>query len=181
MFLEPTNSTLNFLDSPVNKSIDFIASTIRQLIQLIFCLVSIMVVGKLINFFMVKAPQPEPEAEVLNAEVEGEAEPEVFEEAKEPSGWDSESIVDPPTPSLEVPSKKVSTKTMKKQFKRKCMSVGPIMLTPTSQIVRSLNVEEGEERYRYDILPLDRSATTDMADAAAVADNVCVPCDFVCL
>lgn len=178
---ETTNSTLNFIDLSVNKSIDFIAATIYQLLQLIFCLVSIMVVGKLISYFVSKTTLAENVNENLKLEIETETEPGVEKEkqdnvVKEFSGWDSEPINDdPPQPPLEIPSSNVTAKVMKKQFRRKCISVGPVMLTPNSQIIRTLNVEEREERYRYDILPLDTSPKED----ATTAENVCVPCAFV--
>lgn len=187
MPLAATNSTLNFIDLSINKSIDFIATTIHQLMQLIFCLLSIMVVGKLISFFVSKTALAENANETLKLEVETKKEPEEDKEkqenvVKELSGWDSEPINDnddPSPPPLEIPSSNVTAKVMKKQFRRKCISVGPVMLTPNvnSQIIRTLNVEEREERYRYDILPLDLTSKED----ATTAENVCVPCAFVSL
>lgn len=179
MSSEATNSTLDFIDLSVNKSIDFIANSIYQLLQLIFCLMSIMVVGKLINFFVSKTTPAENEVENVKLESEAEIEPEVVKEkqenaAKELTGWDSEPINDDPLPHpLEIPPTSVTAKVMKRQFRRKCMSVGPIMLTPNSQIVRTLNVEEREERYRYDILPLEATS-----QETTTAENVCVPYCF---
>lgn len=171
------NVTLSFIDLSINKSIDFITTTIRQLFQLIFCLVSIVVVSRIINFFVVKPTSTETKAkENLNQEVSEEkgAEARKEETLKKSSGWDSESIQDPASLALEVPSSNIAARRIKKQLKRKCMSVGPIMLTPNSQIVRTLDVEEREERYRYDILPLDTST-----QQSTTADNVCVPCGFL--
>jgi hypothetical protein len=172
---EATNSTLNFIDLSVNKSIDFIANLIYQLFQLIFCLMSIMVVGKLISFFVSKTTPAENEKESVKLESEAKIEPEVVEEkqknaAKELTGWDSEPINDDPLPQpLEILPSGVTAKVTKRQFRRKCMSVGPIMLTPNSQIVRTLNVEEREERYHYDILPLETTS-----QETTTAENVCV-------
>lgn len=183
MLPEATNSTLNFIDLSINKSIDFIATTIYQLLQLIFCLLSIIVVGKIISFFVSKTAPPENEQENVKLESEAKTEPEIDKEpeknaVKQLTGWDSEPINDnSPPPPLEIPSTNVTAKVMKRQFRRKCMSVGPVMLTPNSQIVRTLNVEEREERYRYDILPLD----TTPKDETTTAENVCVPCAFVSL
>lgn len=178
-----TNSSLAFIDLSINKSIDFIASTIRQLLQLIICLVFIVVVGKIISFFSSKTAPAEAQIhdkEILKQEINVETEPEALNEQTEcapsnPSGWDSESIQDPSVPYLEIQSSNVTAKTMRKQLKRKCISVGPIMLTPNSelQIVRTVNAEEREERYRYDILPME---STNREETTAV--NVCVPCNF---
>lgn len=179
MQLEAANSTLNYIDLSINKSIDFITTTFRQLFQLIFCFLLILVVGKIINFFTLKTQHAENESNsTVKEEIDSEIEPEASNEeqkepAKEPTGWDSEPIKDSLVTALEIPSSNVTAKTMKKQFRRKCMSVGPIMLTPNSQIIRTLDYEEREERFRYDILPLD-STTIE----TATAENVCVPCWF---
>lgn len=176
------NSTLSFIDLSINKSIDFIATTIHQLLQLIFCLVSIMVVGKIVSFFVSKTSPAENIEENVKADVEPEPEKDAEKPEKEPSGWDSEPISDDPLPPpLEILSSNVTAKVMKKQFRRKCISVGPIMLTPNSksQIIRTLNVEEREERYRYDILPLDTTPKEDATTAENVQCGECVPCAFV--
>lgn len=167
------NLTLSFIDLSIHKSIDFITTTTRQLFQLIFCLVSIVVVSRLINYFVQKPPSVENKAEDLKPEGDAEKEEEVCKEeiVKETSGWESEPIQESSEPVIEVPSSNLTAKRIKKQLKRKCMSVGPIMLTPNSQIVRTLDVEEREERYRYDILPVDAST-----HQTTTADNVCVPC-----
>lgn len=171
------NLTLNFINLSINKSIDFIATTTRQLFQLIFCLVSVVVVARLINSLVLNPSSKENKTEIVKSEVDKEKEPEVCKEEvapKESSGWDSEPLTDHASPPIEVPSSNITAKCIKKQLKRKCMSVGPIMLTPNSQIVRTLDVEEREERYRYDILPLDTST-----QQSTKADNVCVPCGFL--
>lgn len=171
------NSTHNIIDLSINKSIDFIAATVYQLFQLIFCLVFIIFVGKIVSIFVSNTAPTENEVANLKLDVEATTEPEENENEeklaeKELTGWESEPIPgDPIPPTLEIPSSNVSAKVMKKQYRRKCLSVGPIMLTPNSQIIRTLNVEEREERYRYDILPLD--TPKDDPESAA---NVCVPC-----
>lgn len=181
------NTTLNFIDLSINKSIDFITTTFRQLFQLIFCFLLILVVGKIINFFTPNHTQhaPSNETNPLKEEIDVEIEPDVHNEnkkisVKEPSGWDSEPIKEPLITPLDIPSSNVTAKTMKKQFKRKCMSVGPVMLTPNSQIIRTLDCEEREERFRYDIFPLDTTTmmTTTTTTESATAENVCVPCRF---
>jgi hypothetical protein len=58
-------------------------------------------------------------------------------------------------------------------LKRKCMSVGPILLNPNSQIVRSLNADDREERYTYNILPRETLITTTSDSSDRV--DVCVP------
>lgn len=170
--MENTNSTLNIIDLSINKSIDFIASAVRQLFQLIFCLLSILVLGKLVKLFMSKEPPVEVQNEPMKQEI-SETEQDVQgkvekESVKELSGWDSESINDVSTPSFEIPSSNVTAKAIKKQLKKKSMSIGPIMLTSNSQIVRTLNHEEGEERFRYDVLPLDTTLKTSCVDSMCV-------------
>jgi hypothetical protein len=175
MASEISNSTENFIDLSINKSIDFIASLFSQLMQLIVSFLIIISVGKIVSTFASKPTPTENGNSSESSKVEPEDAGELnnLEPAEEKlSGWESEPIPgDPFTPPLEIPSSNVSAKIIKKQFKRKCLSVGPIMLTPTSQIVRTLNVEEREERYTYDILPLE--VPKDKGESAV---NVCVPC-----
>jgi len=169
-------SSLNssFIDASINQSIEFIANTLRQFFQLIFCLITLLVVGRIINFFVSKAQREEnAETKAVDEEVKVESEPEVDkDQEKKPevelTGWDSEPLQNDfaAKKSVEIRPSNVMAKSMKRQLKRKCISVGPVMLTPNSQIIRSLDADEREERYRYDILPVD---STD------VADNVCVP------
>jgi hypothetical protein len=140
-----------------------------------------MIVGKLINFFVVKPTKIEEKSEIVKQEIVADIEPENNESeekiANEPSGWESEAIsFDPSIPSLEIPSSNATTKAMKRQFKRKCISVGPIMLTPTSQVIRTLNAEEREERYRYFVSDIPSpDLTLDNPKETTTADNVCVP------
>jgi hypothetical protein len=175
MASEISNTTEDFIDLSINKSIDFITAMFSQLMQLIVCLLIIILVGKIVSTFVSK-PTPadnensndSPKAEPENTIEQNSIEP----EEQKLSGWESEPIFGVPfTPPLEIPSSNVPAKIIKKQFKRKCLSVGPIMLTPTSQIVRTLNVEEREERYTYDIRPLE--VPKDEGESAV---NVCVPC-----
>lgn len=175
MTFESSNSTENFFDLSINKSIDFIATAFYQLLQLIFCLVIIVLVGKFVSLAS-KTASTDHKSEESKVETESKEEIEELVEEKL-SGWESEQISkDPFSPPIEIPSSKAQAKVIKKQLKRKCMSVGPIMLTPpNSQIIRTLNVEDREERYRYelhyDILPPDTSK-----DENELAENVCVPC-----
>jgi hypothetical protein len=134
---------------------ELLATTANQVMQLIFCLLAVVIFARLVNFLLTRRP-----IEVENSENENEIIPkedekiEVKEEIK--SGWESEIIndnVESQKPQLEVPCKVV--KQQLKIPRRKCISVGPVMLTPNSQIIRKLNVEEREERYRYDILPIN--------------------------
>jgi hypothetical protein len=172
--MQQSNATLTFLDTTINRSVDLISTSLNQLLQLVFCLLGVFTLARLINYFVLSKSQPETDAttEVPKEEpkVPVKAENEVpkeeeeeKEEAKpkkpETSGWESESLADAPQPQLEV-----SQKVIKHQMKiprRKCMSVGPVMLTPNSQIIRKVNVEEREERYRYDILPFNVSGSSN--------------------
>lgn len=165
MLQEQANASFSFIDTSINKSIDFIADTIRQLFQLISCAVTVLVIGKLINYFLTKTTRVENGPEKLK-EVEKDNETNVAEEKSELStDWESEPIPDSSlTQPLEKP-KNLTAKTIRRNLRRKCISVGPIMLTPSSQVIRTLDVEEREERYRYVVMPETTSA-----------EHVCVPC-----
>ncbi|KAG5669700.1 hypothetical protein PVAND_017582 [Polypedilum vanderplanki] len=155
---QSSNVTLSFIDS----TIDIVSTSINQLFQLIFCLLAVATFARIVNFFFLEKSQFNSN---INEQIQGNNE-KVIEDIKkeetklnvkeiipQSSGWESESIIESVQPQLEV-----SQKVIKQQLKipkRKCMSVGPILLTPNSQIIRKLNVEEREERYRYDILPLN--------------------------
>lgn len=190
---ESGNATLNIIDTTINRSMEFVSTAINQVLQLIFCLLAVVTFARLVNILIPRrseesiaiAPKtpPAPESatnEKEKAENEEKIEPKIDtkEDKKLLSGWESESIVDSPQPQLEVPQKVI--KQQLKIPKRKCISVGPVMLTPHSQIIRKFNVEEREERYRYDILPLNSPHVTNQTAEAqqAVVDiiNVCVFC-----
>lgn len=148
---EQANATFSLIDSSINKSIDFLADSIRQLFQLISCLLTVLVIGKLINYFLIKTTP----VEIISDEskqVEKDDEMKIVDDKKSehhlPSDWESETIPNSTlTQPLEKP-KNLTGRTIKKNLRRKCISVGPIMLTP-SQVVRTLDVEDREERYRY--------------------------------
>lgn len=152
--MQQANATLNFIDTSINKSIDFLADTLRQLFQLISCLVTAFVIAKLVNYFMTKTPRVEAVPETPK-EVEKDKE-NVVEKSEQQllsADWESEPIPDSAlTQPIEKP-KNLTAKAIKRNFRRKCISVGPIMLTPSSQVIRTLDVEEREERYRYVVMP----------------------------
>lgn len=156
----PRNLTISFVDLSINKSIDLFASITRQLCQFIFCLVFIAVIGKIINFFVSRSALEENNKESNQEIDEVESElplPDDIEnksEIKTPLGWESETIQ---VPYLTESSSNITAKAIKKQLKRKCMSVGPILLSSELQIIRKKNFDNREERYRYDIIPIDPS------------------------
>lgn len=147
------SSTFTLLDT----SMEILTTTVNQVIQLIFCLLGVVVFARIIIFLLTRRPIKND----TNENLEIKQYPKIDEktiEMKESlkTGWESETFESEANtlkPQLEVP-----TKVIKQQLRiprRKCVSVGPVMLTPNSQIIRKLNVEEREERYRYDILPLN--------------------------
>jgi hypothetical protein len=168
MNLEVENATeIGAFGFSFAESIDFIANAFQQLFQLISCLVVIIVVGKVINLFASSTPPTTTEAKSADQEVETVTEPPAVvkeSEVVEAIGWASEPLQD----ALEVPivtevrSPHVLSRSIKKQLKRKCISVGPVMLTQNHKIIRSFDAEEREERYRYDVLPLEPSIATDI-------------------
>jgi hypothetical protein len=196
-----SNSSISFnlLDLTVDKSIDMISTTFRQVFQLIFCFVFLFFVGKLTSFLNSQFSNPQTtttitttqttSSESENSELIGEnnVKPKTVSPPENKidvgdgkvddanSGWESEQLKDDVLDRPDSPSKstKFPSKTINKQLKRKCMSVGPVLLTPNSQLVRSLNAEDREERYTYNILPRETliTTTTDSSDRV----DVCVP------
>jgi len=175
------NATQNFIDTTINRSLEFVSTTINQVLELIFCLLAVITLVRLFGIFYTRRPEnvenvPEKSEEDVKVtekvKIEEKIEqPELKEEPKVLSGWESESIVDK-QPQLEVPQKVI--KQQLKIPKRKCISVGPVLLTPNSQIIRNINVEEREERYRYDILPINSPQLNQIDKAIVDIINVCV-------
>ncbi|CRL07600.1 CLUMA_CG020565, isoform A [Clunio marinus] len=183
--MEPpiANSTFDFIDLSINKSIDFVVQTVKQIFGLIFCLVSMLLIGRILNSLLSK-PVEEKKIEIKEDQQQSEIKEEILKNSaevssevkqespeREISGWESQPLHEPRILCHEITSSNLTAKTIKKQLKRKCMSVGPIMLSPNSQIVRTLNVEDREERYHYDILPVDTVKTVE----GEVAENVSEP------
>lgn len=125
-----------------------------------------MTVGKLINFFISKtSPVTNDEApveEIVNVETEPVELKASEEEAAAPPGWESETIHEP---LLSSTTSNVTAKAIKRQLRRKCISVGPVLLSSELQIIRKQNFEDREERYRYDIVPVD-STTQEHIETA---------------
>ncbi|CAG9811274.1 unnamed protein product [Chironomus riparius] len=177
------NATQNFIDTTINRSLEFVSTTINQVLELIFCLLAVITLARLVSIFYTRRPEnvenePEKVEEVTKvtekAEVEEKIEqPEPKVESKLLSGWESESIIDVKQPQLEVPQKVI--KQQLKIPRRKCISVGPVFVTPHSQIVRNINVEEREERYRYDILPINSPELNQIDTAIVDIVNVSEP------
>lgn len=175
------NATQNFIDTTINRSLEFVSTTINQVLELIFCLLAVITFVRLVSIFYTRRPEnvenvPEKSEEDVKVtekvKIEEKIEqPELKEEPKVLSGWESESIVDK-QPQLEVPQKVI--KQQLKIPRRKCISVGPVLLTPNSQIIRNINVEEREERYRYDILPINSPQLNQIDTAIVDIINVCV-------
>lgn len=155
----------------IDTSLDLLSTMANQVMQLIFCLLAVISFARFISFLIARRPIVELEVEKVEEKpvevVEEVIEVKKEEEEKHSSGWDSESFFDhPQKPHLEVTQKNIKQKL--KIPRRKCMSVGPVMLTPHSQIIRKLNVEEREERYRYDILPINTPPTPTSSSGAAI-------------
>lgn len=201
-----TSTSFNLLfDLTVDKSIDLIFTTCRQVFQLLICFAIMFLIGKLssyLNFASTAACSNDSEHDTSNEsetsdenssdrlkEDDSKSESIVqyslhrqMEEKKEDtiekstaSGWNSEQITESCNQQEEnqVQNKYLKAKNMNKHLKRKCMSVGPIMLTPNSQLIRCLDADDREERYTYKtaVLPCD----TLIANASTDRVDVCVP------
>jgi len=153
-----TNGTISGL---IDESIDLIGVFVQRVVQLIFCLVSVIVIGRLAGRF-----SAERQAAVIEvaAAAAAEVSPPLVEVVKKKneeveaskvaaSGWESESLDDNQSPIAPQPTPVASTKKSVKLPRRKCLSVGPVMLTPNSQVIRTILAEDREERYRYDVAP----------------------------
>lgn len=210
-----TNSTsfnLLFFDLTVDKSIDLISTTFRQVFQLLICFAVMFIIGKLscyLNIVSTACTVSNNES-IENADEQHEANeselsvPIVEKESPLPApiqpqqqqlqhdktdnaakssgtmpntvsrnGWDSELIPENCSqPENQVQNKYLKAKTINKHLKRKCISVGPIMLTPDSQLIRCLDAEEREERYTYKTVP---PCDALIANNASDRVDVCVP------
>lgn len=170
--MEYTNGTMSALiDDSINRTMDIINTIIRQILQLILCLVSIIVIGKFVSILIAKKDKNPLKSEVQTEANENHDEPKVVEKIDnmpKMSDWDSE-IIDDESPVM-IPKPHIMSQVHRNSLqqiklpRRKCMSVGPVMLTPHAQIVRTIHVEDREERYCYDIKPIDAT------------ENVCVQC-----
>jgi hypothetical protein len=152
---QSANTTITFIDTTISQSMEFLSTLMHQVLQLIFCLLALIAVGRYVSSHTARRHSVAQSDESVGTVPE---DVKVDEEVPS-SGWESEPM-ETERPQLEVPPKVIKQKL--NIPRRKCISVGPVMLTPNSQIIRKVNVEEREERYRYDILPLN-------------TDHVCVP------
>lgn len=157
---EKKSSKMSSNETFIDTSLDWLSTMANQFMQLIFCLLAVISFARFISYMLARRPIVEVEVAVEEKPVEVIASKieEVKKEEEKQGGWESQSFFDnPQKPHLEVTQKNIKQKL--KIPRRKCMSVGPVMLTPHSQIIRKLNVEEREERYRYDILPINTIQT----------------------
>lgn len=163
------NATINVFDS-IAKPID---AAFRQFLKLFVCFTVVMLIGKVINFLTKNETQDQQQDEMHAEEIETKEEQAIVarenqKKTVEPqaAGWDSEELEVNVNKSSEIVN--VSAQKIK-QIRRKCISVGPVMhLTTNSQFIRTLNIEDREERYHYDILPLETSADTEMVEDVCV-------------
>lgn len=215
-----TSASFNLLFDflTVDKSIDLISTTFRQVFQLLICFAVMFVIGKLSSYLNIvstactvvsenesnanvnepaddqsgnetelapivdrdNSPTPPPPATARlqqHEKVEKSTASKssgTMSTAAAASGWESELLQEEPCsqPENQVQNKYLKAKTINKHLKRKCMSVGPIMLTPNSQLIRCLNADDREERYTYKtVLPCD----TLIVNASSDRVDVCVP------
>lgn len=183
MQYEEKNSTSTFLELSINKSIDYIRTLVSQLFQMLFIIVSVILFGRVLNLLIRKPAivaddaeaenKDEKEIEQSDDEEEEQVNPDTCVEKKENSvaentGW--ESIPIPNDQNVEPPTKQYPFKKANAQYRRKAISVGPIMRCASSQVIKTLDFKDGEERYSYDLVNVD----SDTGDQTS-AENVCVP------
>lgn len=151
---------------------------------MLFIVVSVILVGRALNLLIKKPQTVADDAEVENendkeSEEQSDEEEEVTNpdtsvenkenSAVESSGWESIPITT--DQSVEPLDKKYPLKKANNaQYRRKAISVGPIMRCASSQVIKTLDFKDGEERYSYDLVNLDLDAS-DLTSA----ENVCVP------
>lgn len=193
MQYEEKNSTSTFLELSFNKSIDYIRTLISQLFQMLFIIVSVILFGRVLNLLIKKPAIAADDAEVENTndkeneqsddDEEEVVNPDTCVENKENSvaentGW--ESIPIPNEKNIEPQSEQYPFKKATAQYRRKAISVGPIMRCASSQLIKTYDFKDGEERYSYDLANLDVDSgdlvnlAVDSGDQTT-AENVCVP------
>lgn len=156
VFDNNTLSVTDLIDSGLTDLTNYIIDTLRFVVSLIMGGVVLVLLGKLINIILT-APAVVEVAEAIETKTK------VLEVPF--NDWSSEIVLPAPTP-LSV--RKIIKEPIKGS-RRKAISVGPVMLTPNSHLKRSINVEDREERFHYDIVPPD-----DAPVAPIAPENVCV-------
>lgn len=160
MVEEFDNSTLSvtaMIDSGITDLTNYIIGTLRFVVSLIMGGVVLVLLGKLINI-MLTAPAVVEVVEPIETKTKVVVEVPF-------NDWSSERSV-PATTALSV--RKIIKEPIKGS-RRKAISVGPVMLTPNSHLIRSINVEDREERFHYDIVP-----PVPLDDGPVAPENVCV-------
>lgn len=164
-------SMTELFDTGITDLTNYIIETLRFVVSLIIGGLVVVLLGKLISI-MLTTPAVvtvDDTIDIPAANVVEKSQMKMIIKETTIDGWSSECMNVPDTTTL--PVRKI-VKQLAKGLRRKAISVGPVMLTPNSHLKRSINVEDREERYHYDIVPpvpLDDDEPLDDAP-----ENVCV-------
>ena len=164
-------SMTEMIDSGITDLTNYIIESLRFVVSLIMGGLLLVLLGKLINI-MLTAPAVVAVDEEIEKKANFVEESKVKLNIKETTidGWSSESMTTNNVPDTTILSVRQIVKQPIKGSRRKAISVGPVMLTPNSHLKRSINVEDREERYHYDIVPPE-----PIDDVPFIApENVCV-------
>lgn len=166
--VDKVDNSLELSMTGITEMANYIIETLRFVVSLIMGGVLLVLLGKLINI-MLTTPAVVID-EVTNTQPI-ESNDKVKEILKETTidGWSSETITTLDPPDTATLSVRKIVKQPIKGSRRKAISVGPVMLTPNSHLKRSINVEDREERFHYDLIP-----PVPLDDAPIVPENVCV-------
>lgn len=163
------NSSLSvkeMIDLSITDLSNYIIETMRFVVSLIMGGLLLVLIAKLINIILTTpAAVTVDETIVIKANVV-----EVTQIKKTIDDWSSESMITNDVPDTTTLFVRKIVKQPIKGSRRKAISVGPVMLTPNSHLKRSINAEDREERYHYDIIP-----PVSLDDVPVNAqENVCV-------
>ena len=164
------NSTDSSSMTGITELANYIIETLRFVVSLIMGGIVLVLLGKLINI-MLTTPAVVTIDEVTDTKsTPTDTKVQVILKETTIDGWSSESMSTTDLPDTTTLSVRKIVKQPIKGSRRKAISVGPVMLTPNSHLKRSINVEDREERYHYDIIP-----PVPLDDVPIIVpENVCV-------
>jgi hypothetical protein len=161
----------NNLENDIDEENSY-SNFIQTFIQIVSSFLLIVIIGRLSKYSSVERDDGAEYREIEVPKVARDPTPEIQKpietvDPKIDNGWLSENL-EPETPPNDPPKIEKIEKVSAKIVRRKCTSVDPSLLKSTKgNFIRTLNVEDREERYRYEIVPVD-------------VDHVCVLSRFFC-
>lgn len=164
-------SMTELFDTGITDLTNYIIETLRFVVSLIMGGLMLMLLSKLINIMLTTpAVVTVDETIDIQANVVKKNKVKMIIKKTAMDGWSSECMITNDVTDTTTLSVRKIVKQPIKGLRRKAISVGPVMLTPNSHLKRSINVEDREERYHYDIVP-----PVPLDDVPIIApENVCV-------